>query len=131
MRFVIIIPGSLLLLVWIFLIGVTRTTPIPEKMYPHPKNAQEFLSRGQLYERHDKLEQALADYTQAVKLEPKNSIALLRQASMLAALNRPEEAIQKYQIVKRLDQEKGYSTALTDYSIQEQQKKLHQMRQQK
>jgi hypothetical protein len=50
---------------------------------------------------------------------------------MLAALNRPEEAIQKYQIVKRLDQEKGYSTALTDYSIQEQQKKLHQMRQQK
>ena len=130
MRCVIIIPGSFLLLVWVFLLGVTRTTPIPEKVFPAPKNAREFIRRGQLYEKHGQLAKALADYTQATRLEPKNGTALLDQASLLAALNRPGEAIQKYQTLKKLDQQKGQNTALIDYLIQEQQQKLRQGQQQ-
>lgn len=125
MRFVILIPGSLLLLVWVFLIGITRTTPAPEKLYPTPKTAAAFVSRGQLYEEHGNLERALADYTQATRLEPKNSQALLYQASTLAMLNRPAEAIQKYQTLRKLYQQKDHDTKLIDYSIQEQQRKLN------
>jgi tetratricopeptide (TPR) repeat protein len=124
MRFVIVIPGTLFLLGGILLIGITRTTPIPEQVFPTPKTAKEFISRGELYEKHDKLEQALADYDQAAKLEPKNSTILLNQASTLGMLNRPEAAITKYQKLKQLYQQKGDDTKMVDYFIQEQQKKL-------
>jgi cytochrome c-type biogenesis protein CcmH/NrfG len=124
MRFVIVIPGTLFLLGGILLIGITRTTPIPDQVFPSPKTAAEFVSRGELYEKHNKLEKALADYEQATKLEPSNSKALLSQASMLGILERPEAAISKYQLLKQLYQQKGDDTAMIDYSIREQQQKL-------
>jgi tetratricopeptide (TPR) repeat protein len=124
MRFVIVIPGTLFLLGGVLLIGITRTTPIPEQVFPAPKTAAEFISRGDLYERHDKLEKALADYEQATKLEPANSTAFLSQASMLGALERPTAAITKYQQLKQRYQKNGDDTAMIDYFIQEQQQKL-------
>jgi tetratricopeptide (TPR) repeat protein len=124
MRVVVVIPGFVLLLVAIFFIGVTRGTPDPETLYPSPKNVEEFLSRGRLYEKHKKYEQALADYTQAAKLAPSNSSAYLGQAAALSALNRHAEAIAKYQIVRQLDQQNGFSTRMTDLLIESEQKNL-------
>jgi tetratricopeptide (TPR) repeat protein len=124
MRFVIVIPGTLFLLGGVLLIGITRTTPIPEQVFPAPKTAAEFVSRGELYEKHDKLEKALADYDQAAKLEPTSSTILLYQASTLGMLNRPEAAISKYQQLKQLYQQKGDDMSMIDYFIQEQQQKL-------
>lgn len=124
MRFVIILPGSLLLLAGVVLIGITRPTSTPETVFPAPRTATEFLRRGKLYQQQGDVEKALADYVQAAKLEPENSTAYLYQASALSSLNRPAEAIQQYQLVKQLEQQKGQSFALTDYLIQEQQKKL-------
>ncbi len=127
MRFVIVIPGTLFLLGGVLLIGITRITPIPEQVFPAPKTAAEFVSRGELYEKHDQLEQALADYDQAARLEPTSSIIPLYQASTLEMLNRPAAAIAKYQRLKKIYQQKGYDTALLDYSIQEQKQKLQKV----
>lgn len=124
MRFVIVIPGFALLLIVIFFIGVTRGTPDPETVYPSPKNVKEFLSRGRLYEKHGQYSEALADYTQAAKLDPSNTSAYLGQGAALSALDRHSEAIEKYQIVRRFDQQSGFGTRMIDLLIESERKEL-------
>ncbi len=124
MRLFIIIPGSTLVLIAILLIGVTRRTPDPETLYPSPQNAEEFLSRGKLYEKYGDYEQALMDYVQAAKLDQSNSSAYLGQAAALSALNRHAEAIEKYEIVRKLDQQSGLGTRMVDLLIQSEREEL-------
>lgn len=124
MRLYFVIPGSILILAGIFLIGLTRTTPVPEQVYPSPNTAVEFINRGRLYEKRGDYEAALADYAQATQLDTTDSTAYLEQAAALAALNRQTEAIETYEIAKQLELQQGRSSRLIDYLIEQQQQQL-------
>jgi tetratricopeptide (TPR) repeat protein len=124
MRFVILIPGSLILLAAIAVIGASRETPDPKTLYPMPEGAEEFLRRGELYEDAGNYEEALSDYEQAALLEPDNSDVYLEQGSVLAALDQPEAAIEKYLIVKEIDQKNGVSTRIVEDLIALEKEKL-------
>jgi tetratricopeptide (TPR) repeat protein len=124
MRFVIVIPGSLILLIAIAVIGASRETPEPQTLYPTPQGAKEFLRRGELYEKAGDYEKALSDYEQAALLEPENSDTYLEQGSVLSALNQPAAAIEKYLIVKEIDQQNGTSTRIVEDLIAMERAKL-------
>jgi tetratricopeptide (TPR) repeat protein len=124
MRFVIMIPGSLILLVAIAIIGASRETPDPQMLYPTPQNAEEFFERGELYEKAGDYEKALSDYNQVVQLTPDASDGYLGQGSVLSAMNRPDAAIKKYLIVKEIDQQNGTSTRMVEYLIEKEREKL-------
>lgn len=124
MRFVIIIPGSLVVLVAVVIIGISRKTPSPQTLYPAPQSAEEFLKRGGLYEKAGKYENALSDYEQAIQLSPDDSDGYLAQGSVLSALDQPDVAIENYLRVKAIDQQKGVSTELVDYLIEKEKEKL-------
>ena len=124
MRFVIIIPGSLVVLAAVFIIGISRKTPSPQTLYPAPQSAEEFLKRGELYEKAGKYENALSDYEQATQLNPDDSDGYLAQGSVLSALGQPDAAIENYLRVKTIDQQKGVSTDLLDYLIEKEKEKL-------
>ncbi len=127
MRLFIIIPSSVLLAIAIFFLGMGHN-PRPETVFPNPKNAKEWIARGELYKQREDYDRALADYIQAAKLEPDNSSAYLGQASALSGMKRHAEAIEKYQIVRQLDQQKGFSTRLVDSLIEFQQEQLKQQK---
>ena len=114
MRFVIVVPGSLILLMLIAVIGAGRGTPEPQVLYPEPQGAKEFLRRGELYEDAGEYEKALSDYEQAARLEPDNSDTYLEQGSVLSALDQPAAAIEKYLIVIEIDQQNGVSTRIVE-----------------
>jgi tetratricopeptide (TPR) repeat protein len=124
MRFVILIPGSLILLAAIAVIGASRETPDPKTLYPMPQNAEEFFERGELYEKAGDYEKALSDYDQVVQLTPDDSDGYLGQGSVLSAMNRPDAAIEKYLTVKEIDQRDGASTRMVDYLIDKEREKL-------
>lgn len=124
MRFAIIIPGSLILLLAIAIIGASRETPDPQTLYPTPQSAEEFLERGELYEKAGNYEKALSDYEQAVQLDPDDSHGYLGQGSALSALNKPDNAVKKYLVVKELDQQNGVSTRMVEYLIDKEREKL-------
>jgi tetratricopeptide (TPR) repeat protein len=124
MRFVIVIPGSLILLAAIAVIGASRETPDPMTLYPTPQNAEEFFERGELYEKAGDYEKALSDYGQVVQLTPDDSDGYLGQGSVLSAMNRPKAAIEKYLIVKEIDQRDGASTRMVEYLIDKEREKL-------
>jgi tetratricopeptide (TPR) repeat protein len=124
MRFVILVPSSLILLAAIAVIGASRETPDPHVLYPTPQNAEEFFERGELYEKAGDYEKALSDYSQVVQLTPDDSDGYLGQGSVLSAMNRPDAAIEKYLIVKEMDQRDGASTRMVDYLIDKERGKL-------
>ena len=124
MRFVIVIPSSLLLLIAIFMIGSTRGPYKPQTVYPAPNTAEEFLKRGRLYEQEGNYEKALSDYLQAEQLTPEDSSVYLGQGSSLSALNQPDEAIEKYRIAREIDLRNGQSTRLIDYLIEKEEENL-------
>lgn len=124
MRFFIIIPSSLIGLVIIAFIGANQRNFDPQELYPTPKNAKEFLRRGELYEKAGEYEKALADYTQAEQLSPDDSNVYLEQGSVLAALGQPQAAIEKYLIVTEIDQRNGVSTRIVEDLIRIEREKL-------
>ncbi|MEL7358224.1 MAG: tetratricopeptide repeat protein [Cyanobacteria bacterium J06560_6] len=124
MRFLIILPSSLLVLVAIAIIGSNRRTPDPQTLYPAPQSSEEFLERGELYEKAGDYDQALSDYEQAVQLNPNDSDGYLGQGSVLSALNRPDAAIENYLTVKEIDQQNGVSTRIVEYLIDKEKEKL-------
>ena len=124
MRFFIVLPSSLIVLIAVLVIGASRKTPEPQTLYPDPEGAEEFLRRGELYERAGDYEKAFSDYEQAALLEPENSVAYLEQGSVLAALGKSEAAIEKYLIVKEIDRENGVSTQIVEDLIEVEQGKL-------
>jgi tetratricopeptide (TPR) repeat protein len=123
MRFVIVIPSSLILLAAVFIIGSTRKTPRAHVVYPAPSTAEEFLKRGELYEKEGNYEKALSDYVQAEKLDPNDSSVYLNQGSVLSALEQPDAAIEKYLIVKEIDQRNNLPTHMIDYLIDKEKEK--------
>ncbi|MEO1396242.1 MAG: tetratricopeptide repeat protein [Cyanobacteria bacterium J06634_5] len=124
MRFFIVLPSSLIVLIAIFVIGASQKTPAPQALYPAPEGAKEFLRRGEMYEDAGEYEKALSDYEQAALLEPENSVTYLEQGSVLAALGKSEAAIEKYLIVKDIDQKNGVSTRIVEDLITIEQGKL-------
>lgn len=124
MRFVIVVPGSLVLLFAIAVIGASRGTPAPEKIYPNPQNAEEFLERGELYEKAGSYKEAFSDYQKVVELNPGDSSGYLGQASVLSAMEQPDAAIEKYLFVKEIDQRNGISTRMVEYLIDREREKL-------
>ncbi|MEO1396075.1 MAG: tetratricopeptide repeat protein [Cyanobacteria bacterium J06634_5] len=124
MRFFIIVPSSLIVLTIIAIIGANQGTFDPQELYPTPENAEEFLRRGELYEETGEYEKALADYNQAEQLVPNDSDVYLGQGASLAALNQPAAAIEKYLIVKDIDQQEGRSTHIIDDLIAREREKL-------
>lgn len=128
MRFFITLRGNGLLLIIIFFIGMTRSGPKPED-FTSPSTAKEFLRRGELYAERGEYEKALADHNQAEQLRPRDYLGIyhsiyLNQAKALTALNRPAEAIEKYQKIKQRQQEDELSTTYVDRKIAELQTKL-------
>lgn len=114
MRFVVVVPGSLILLMLVAVIGAGRGTPEPQTLYPEPEGVKEFLRRGELYEDVGEYEKALSDYEQATRLEPDNSNTYLGQGAVLSALDQPAAAIEQYLIVKEIDQQNGISTRIVE-----------------
>ena len=113
MRFFIIIPSSLIVLAAVAIIGNNQGSFDPKELYPAPENGSEFLRRAELYEEAGEYEKALADYNQAEKLLPDDSTVYLGQGASLSALQQPAAAIEKYLIVKEIDQQKGRSIGVT------------------
>jgi tetratricopeptide (TPR) repeat protein len=103
-----------------FLIGIEQGNAPPEKIIPHPKTAQEFIRRGELHEKNRNYEKALADYTQAVALSPHEERGYIRQGLALEALDRPGEALRKYQKAKAIAQSQGDQNEIqhADFFIQ-------------
>jgi tetratricopeptide (TPR) repeat protein len=128
MRFFIILRGYGLLLVVIFFVGLTQPKLKPEDL-DSPTTAKEFMVRGKLYAKRGDYEQALADFNQAEQLQPRDRLAIYNsiyrnQAEALSELNRPAEAIEKYQKLKQKQQEDDLSTTNTDQKIAELRAKL-------
>jgi tetratricopeptide (TPR) repeat protein len=122
MRFLIVLRGYALLLVIVFFIGLAPVNLKPEEMTP--KTAKEFLRRGERYTEQEEYEKALADFNQAEQLRPHDRLGIyhsiyLNQAKALTALNRPSEAIQKYQEIRQRQQEDDLSTNYVDGKIAE------------
>ncbi|MEL6780450.1 MAG: tetratricopeptide repeat protein [Cyanobacteria bacterium J06597_16] len=124
MRFLIVLPSSIIVLVAIAIIGSNRRTPDPQTLYPTPQSAEEFLERGELYEKAGDYEKALRDYEKVVQLSPDDSDGYLGQGSVLSALNQPGAAIENYLIVKEIDGQNGVSTRIVDYLIDKEKEKL-------
>ncbi|BAU15913.1 TPR repeat-containing protein (plasmid) [Leptolyngbya sp. NIES-3755] len=89
------------LFIWI---GIEQGNTPPEKIISHPKTANEYLNRGKLYEKNGNYEKALQDYTQVVALRPNDEDGYIRQGLALEGLNRPQDALQKYQKAKEIAQ---------------------------
>jgi tetratricopeptide (TPR) repeat protein len=81
------------------------------------------LKRGELYEKEGSYEKALSDYVQAEKLDPNDSSVYLNQGSVLSALEQPDAAIEKYLIVKEMDQRNNLPTHTIDYLIDKEKEK--------
>lgn len=129
MRFFIILRGYGLLLVVIFFVGLTQPKLKPEDL-DSPTTAKEFMARGKLYAKRGDYEQALADFNHAEQLQPRDRLAIYNsiyrnQAEALSELNRPAEAIEKYQQLKQKQQEDDLSTTDTDQKIAELRTKLN------
>ena len=124
MRFFIVLPGSLIALIAIAIIGSSRGTPEPQALSPAPEGVEEFLRRGELYEKAGSYEKALSDYEQAERLDPDNSDVYLGKGSALSGLEQPAAAIENYLIVKEIDIQKGRSTRLIDELIAREQEDL-------
>lgn len=92
------------LFIWI---GIEQGNAPPEKIISQPKTADEFLRRGNLYEKNGNHEQALKDYTQVVALRPNDEIGYVHQGLALEGLNLPQDALQKYQKAKEIAQAQG------------------------
>lgn len=92
------------LFIWI---GIEQGNAPPEKIISQPKTADEFLRRGKLYEKNGNYEKALKDYTQAVALRPNDESGYIHQGLALEGLNRPQDALQKYQKAKEIAQVQG------------------------
>ncbi|MBW4466320.1 MAG: tetratricopeptide repeat protein [Pegethrix bostrychoides GSE-TBD4-15B] len=127
MRFFIVLRGYALLLIIVFFIGLAQPNLTPEEMTP--TTAKEFLRRGERYAEQGDYEKALADFNQAEQLRPHDRLGIYHsiyhnQAKALTALNHPAEAIQKYQKIKRRQQEDDLSTAYVDGKISELQTQL-------
>jgi tetratricopeptide (TPR) repeat protein len=128
MRFFLILRGYGLLLIIIFFIGLTQPDLKPEDL-DSPATAKDFVYRGELYAEQGDYEKALADFNQAEQLRLRDYLGIyhsiyLNQAKALTALNRPTEAIEKYQKIKRRQQEDELSTTYVDRKIAELQTKL-------
>ncbi|WP_416671465.1 tetratricopeptide repeat protein [Egbenema bharatensis] len=128
MRFFLILRSYGLLLVIIFFIGLTQPELKPEDL-DSPATAKDFVYRGELYAEQGEYEKALADFNQAEQLRPRDRLGIyhsiyLNQAKALTALNRPAEAIEKYQKIKQRQQEDELSTTYVDRKIAELQTKL-------
>ncbi len=92
------------LFIWI---GIEQGNTSPEKIIAHPKTADEFLRRGNLYEKNGNYEKALQDYAQVIRLRPDDEDGYVRQGLALEGLNRPQDALQKYQKAKEISQTQG------------------------
>jgi len=92
------------LFIWI---GIEQGNTPPEKIIVHPKTADEFLRRGSLYKKNGNYEKALQDFNQAVALRPNDEDGYIHQGLALRGLNRPEDALQKYQKAKEIAQAQG------------------------
>ncbi|MGV0029069.1 hypothetical protein [Phormidesmis priestleyi] len=103
-----------------FWIGIEQGNAPPEKILPHPKTAEQFTHRGRLYEKNENYEKALADFTQVVVLTPNEEYGYIRQGLMLEALDRPREALLKYQTARAIAQSQGNHNEIqhADYFIQ-------------
>jgi tetratricopeptide (TPR) repeat protein len=128
MRFFIILRGYGLLLILIFFVGLTQPKLKPEDL-DSPTTVKEFMVRGKLYAKRGDYEQALADFNQAEQLQPRDKLAIYNsiyrnQAEALTELNRPAEAIEKYQQLKQKQQADDLSTTDTDQKIAELRTKL-------
>ncbi|MEO0519220.1 MAG: tetratricopeptide repeat protein [Cyanobacteria bacterium P01_A01_bin.116] len=124
MRFFIIVPSSLIVLAIIAVIGAGQGNFEPQELYPAPENGEEFLRRGELYEEAGEYEKALADYEQAEALIPDDSNVYLGQGASFSALDQPAAAVEKYLIVKEIDQRNGRSTYIIDDLIEREREKL-------
>lgn len=124
MRFLIVFPSSLIILIAVAVIGASQKTPEPQVLYPAPQGAEEYIERGKLYEKAGAYDKALSDYEQAVQLNPDESHAYLGQGSALSSLNQPAAALEKYLIVKEMNQQSGKSTRILDELIARERAKL-------
>lgn len=124
MRFVIVLPSSLIALIAIAIVGGGRGIPEPQELYPEPNGVEEFLRRGELYRKAGNYEKALSDYERAERLDPENSDVYLGKGSTLSGLEQPAAAIENYLIVKEIDIQKGRSTRLIDELIAREQEDL-------
>lgn len=124
MRLVIVIPGSLLFLTGLLLFGGSRSIPGPTERYPSPQNADEFLSRGELYQEAGEYEKALRDFEQAAQLEPENSTAYVEQGSVLSELDEPAAAIEKYQTAADISRREGTSPHILNYLIEKEKERF-------
>lgn len=114
MRFFVLVPSSLIVLAIVAIIGANQNSFEPEKLYPAPENAEEFLRRGKLYKEAGDYEKALADFNKAEQLTPDDSSIYLAQGASFSALNQPAAAIERYLIVREIDQQNGSSTYIID-----------------
>ena len=124
MRFFIIVPSSLIVLAAVAIIGHNQGDFDPQKLYPAPESGEELLRRAKLYEEAGEYEKALVDYAQAETLLPNDSSVYLGQGASFSALQQPTAAIEKYLIVKEIDQQRGRSTYIIDDLIEREKEKL-------
>ena len=62
-----------------------------------------YRTRGKIYQDHQMYVEAIADYTEAVRLSPTNSIFLLERGEIYAEAGKDEEALKDYQQSLKLD----------------------------
>jgi tetratricopeptide (TPR) repeat protein len=81
---------------------------VPERDEPgrKPATAAEYVNRGVGHSRQGELDQAIADYTQALKLDPKLAVAYRNRGRDHAALGQHDRAIADFTASIRLEPEK-------------------------
>jgi tetratricopeptide (TPR) repeat protein len=81
----------------------TAIESLTKLMKENPKDAKLFVSRGQAYHDCHRLDKALIDYSEAIKLEPTNSANYVFKADALLELKKYKEAENNAFRAKELD----------------------------
>jgi tetratricopeptide (TPR) repeat protein len=103
---------------------------LTEHIRNHPKDADAYMGRGNVYESKGDLTKAIADYSKAIELEPEDAICLCQRALAFVRLKAYDKAVLDFSEVIRLEPEeelvyrhralvywamRDFENALTDY----------------
>lgn len=89
-------------------------------MKEYPNQFMAAYNRGVHYGKQGKLDEAIIDYSTALKFNKKDKSTLVNRANALAQCNRYKEALADYNDAIRLDPKDGsiyYNRALTNYNV--------------
>jgi tetratricopeptide (TPR) repeat protein len=105
----IVLLGGAGAILWILVCGAVVLsatligTPTAPRPTPTPTPTPTYLSQAFLHSRRGQYEEAIADYTEAIRLNPKNAAAYFGRGNAYSELGEYEEAVADYREAVRLN----------------------------